>query len=268
MRHAVPGEPERLAARRLGRDLHGHLPLQRGHRDLAAQRGYRQGHRQVGVEIVALPLETRVRRDRHAQVEVAAGRAVARAAPDALRRHAHARPGVHARRDLHLQVARALGPAAASAPRAGAPVDVARAAALRARLVELERDRLLGALERLLERELDGRLHVAAAAHRAEAAAAQVAQIRELVLGRAGPGLAATEAAQVREDRAEEIREASRVAFLAEPDAARPAFERRAPGARPGLGVSLPVGPERIVALALVGVSEDRVGLVDLLEAV
>src|SRR6185503_5793158 len=118
-RHPVAGEPEGLAARRLRRDLHGDLPLERGHRDFTA-RG-----------------------------------AVARAAAHALGGHAHARAGVHARRDLDLQVPPALGPAAAPASGAGAPIDVAGATALGARLVEVERDRLLRPVEGLLEGELD-----------------------------------------------------------------------------------------------------------------
>ena len=82
--------------------------------------------------------------------------------------------------------------------------------------------------------------------------------------------LAATEAAQVREDRAEEIREAARVALLREPNiltagaASGAALEGRTPG--PGLGEAFPVGPQGVVALPLLGVPEDRVGLADLLE--
>ena len=54
------------------------------------------------------------------------------------------------------------------------------------------------------------------------------------------------------------------VAALLEPDLL--SLER---GARSGAGVrvALPVRPERVVALALLGVGQDGVGLVDLLEA-
>src|SRR4029077_4085416 len=163
MRHAVAAEPENLAARRLGRDLHRHLALERRHRDLATQGRHRHRDRQVHVQVVALALEAGVGGPRHPRVEVAPVAAIAAPAARPAGRHPHPRPGLDAGRDLHVEVARGLGPAAAVAARAGRAAHVAGAAALRARLVELERDGFPGAREGFLQRQLDPRLDVAAA---------------------------------------------------------------------------------------------------------
>src|SRR6266446_1149759 len=245
MRHPVAAEPEGLAAGGLGRDLHRDLALQRRHRDLAPERGRRHRQRQVQVQVGALALEAGVGGHRHAQVEIPAVAPIAAPAARPLRRHPHPRAGVHAGRDLHVQVPGGLGPAAALAARAGAALHVAGPATLGARLVELERDGLARAVEGLLERQLDGRLHVAAAPH----AATQVAP------------------------RVTKAREPARVALLGEADVSTPegaALERGSPpcrGAGASLSIALPVGAEGVVALALLRIGKDRVSLADLLEA-
>src|SRR5213593_3825026 len=210
MRHPVAGEPEHPAARGLGRDLHGDLPLQRRHRDLGAERRVGDRHQEVHVEVVALALEARVGPDRDLEVEVAA----AAAGPGALTRDPDARARVDAGRDLHLEVAPSLGPAGAAALGARLAVDVSGPAAGLAGLVQLERDGLARPAKRLLERELDRGLGVAPLAG-AEAApaplgAAQVAEVAELRLAEPTPPARAAD--QVAEDGPEEIREAAGVA--------------------------------------------------------
>src|SRR4029077_20565581 len=158
----------------------------------------------------------------------------------------HAGAGVHAGGDLDVEIPRGLDPAAATTAGAGSPLDVAGPAALRAGLVQLQRHRLARALEGLLQRQLDARLDVAPAPTSRTEAAAQVPQIRELELGgSATAGAGAGEAARIAEDRAEEIREASRVALLGEAHVApleRRAAARTRPRAGAGLRVTLPVG--------------------------
>src|SRR6267142_6679184 len=217
MRHPVAAEPEGLAAGGLGRDLHRDLALQRRHRDLAPERGRRHRQRQVQVQVGALALEAGVGGHRHAQVEIPAVAPIAAPAARPLRRHPHPRAGVHAGRDLHVQLPGGLGPAAALAARAGAALHVAGPATLGARLVELERDGLARAVEGLLERQLDGRLHVAAAPHAATQVAPRVTKARELEIGPLATRLAPTEAPQIAaEDGAEEVREPARVALQAD----------------------------------------------------
>src|SRR5262249_60532235 len=86
------------------------------------------------------------------------------AAPRPRARAPAARARVHARRDLHLEVASTLRPARAVTLRTRVAIDVSRPPARRAGLVQLERDRLANPAERLLEREVDRGLDVAARA--------------------------------------------------------------------------------------------------------
>src|SRR5690349_22404279 len=223
MRHAVPAKPEHLAARGLGRNLHRHLALEGGHRDLAAQGRHGRRNRQLHVQVVALALEARVRGHRHPQVEVAAiPAAVAPSAARSARGHPHPRAVVDAGRDLDVEIPRDLRPAGAMAARAGTTAHVAGAAALRAGLVHLEADRLARAAKRLLERELDAGLHVAASRRAGSGPeAAQVPEVAVLELDAAArPRSFTTKAGP--EDRAEEIGEAAEVALLREADVAAP----------------------------------------------
>jgi hypothetical protein len=75
----------------------------------------------------------------------------------------------------------------------------------------------------------------------------------------AAPRAAGAARAQVAEDRPEELGEVAGVGVL-HPDAAGLT-------GRSGLRGALPVGTERVVTAALLGVGEDLVGLGDLLEA-
>ncbi len=147
---------------------------------------------------VAASLEERVRRHGDRQVEIAATPA---GAASALARHPNPGAPLHAGGDLHVEVTAGPLPAAAVARRAGAAVDVAGAAAGGARLVELEREGLPGAVKGLLERDLDRGLHVLAAPSR-RAPIPAAAELLEDV----GAASRAT-GPEVAEDRPEEVRE-------------------------------------------------------------
>src|SRR5882762_2488769 len=248
-RHPVAGQPERAPARRRGRNLHRHLAPQRRHLDRRAQRRLGRRDRQREVHVVALALELRVRGDGDDQVEVAA----ASRAAAALTGHAHFLPRAHAGGNPHVDLAARALPARAVAGRARLAADVATALARGARLVELERERLARSAERLLQRELDARLHVLAASSARTTADAAAEQVLEAA---PAPGAAP---AQIAEDRPEELREVAALAV----------FDLKSTGARGRalLSVALPVGTERVVASAFLGIGQDFVRLGDLLEA-
>src|SRR3990170_9167222 len=108
--------------------------------------------------------------------------------------------------------------------------------------------------ERVFEAHLDGSLGVSAAGAPESRPPPLLAGLGERV---------SFSDAEVTEDRAEEVGESPEVGAAASEVDPEPLE-----GPRPGLGVALPVGAETVVALALLGVGEDLVGLVDLLEAV
>src|SRR5262245_8673161 len=261
MRHPVSAQPELPAAGGLSRDLHGDLTLEGRDFHLGAQGGIRHVHGKVHVEIVAFALEARIRFDRDPEVEIAAPTAAARPRS----RDPDARARVHARRDLHVEVASPLRPARAVTLRTRVAIDVSRPPARRAGLVQLERDRLANPTERLLEREVDRRLDVAARARRETARtplrAAAAAQIAELYIPEAASTAAAAD--QVAEDGPEKVGERTAVSLL-ESDLL--SFERRA-ATRIGSRIALPVGAQGVIALALLRVGQHGVRLVDLLEA-
>src|SRR5439155_575199 len=188
-RHAVARQAEGPAAGRLRRDLHRDLALERWHGELGADGRVVGRHRQGRVEVVALALEARIRPHRHLEVQVAAY-AAARAALS-FAAHAHARARGHPGRNLDLEVASALGPAAAAALGAWLAVDMPRSPAGAAGFVELQRDGPAHALERVLERDLDARLDVAALV--GAGACAEVAEISKIEVAEA----ARTTAAQI-----------------------------------------------------------------------
>src|SRR5213594_2093526 len=154
-RHAVARQAERAAARRRRRNLHGDLAPQRRHLDRRAQRRLGRGEMQV----VALALELRMRRDGDDQIEVAAAAGPAAAFAG----HPHLLARAHAGRDAHVDVAARALPARAVTRRTRLAADVAAAVAGGAGLVQLERERLARAVERLVQRDLDARLDVLAA---------------------------------------------------------------------------------------------------------
>src|SRR4051794_24245324 len=229
---ALAAQAQPPAARRARRDLHAALAVERLDLDLGAERRLPGRHRQVDVEVAALPPKARVPADAHAQEEVARG-----AAADAR-------------------------PALAGEPDALAVADAARDVDLEVAPVA-EREAPPPAARGLLERELELGLLVAAA-HRepVEAAAAPAA---------AAPSAAAEQALEEVVDVAVAELDADVVEAAAPVEALVPAAARRTAGGSPGalrLLRGAPVLAEAVVLGALLGVAEDVVGLGDLLEAV
>src|SRR5262245_22109761 len=138
--HAVSGQPEHAPARRLGRDLHRDLPLESRHGDLGSEGGIAGRDGQLHMEVIAAALEAGIGPHGAFQVEVAPARA--RPATRPFGRHADPGARLDARRNLHLEMAAAFGPARATARRARLAADVAGATAGAARLVQFERQRL------------------------------------------------------------------------------------------------------------------------------
>src|SRR5207237_3349050 len=119
---------------------------------------------------------------------------------------AHFLAGAHAGRDLHIHLASRALPAGTVAGRTRLAADVAATLAGAAGLVQLQRERLARALERLLQRNLDSGLHVFTAAslraaseaapeHILEAAATEP---RPTATGAAGAAHAGSEVAEDR----------------------------------------------------------------------
>src|SRR4029450_6129105 len=192
-----------------------------------------------------------MRRARDAQVEVAArSRGAGAFAGDA-----HALVALHACRNLHVDLAATRPPASPAARWTRLALDVSGAMAGRARLLDVHRERFPGSVKCFVERDLDSRLHVAAAG--ALSALEEVLDSDTSASGPASP-------AHVAEDRAEEVGEVSGV-----PDVIPVPHSESAAGPAGGsLRIALPVGSERVVATTLLGIGQDFVGFVDLLEAV
>src|SRR5712692_1263829 len=248
-RHPVARQPEHAAARGRRRDLHRDLALERRHLERRAERRLGGGDRQRQVDVVALALEHRVRGYGHLEVEVAALPGPAAA----LARDAHALAAPDAGGNLHVHLAPRPLPAVSVTRGARLALDVAAAVTGRARLVEVEREGAARASERLLERDLDRRLHVLASAWPPGA---------EPLPGVEAGAAPRAPAAEVAEHGAEELREVSQVAGIALVLDPEPA----AISCRTLLDVALPVGAERVVAAALLAIRENLVGLADLLE--
>src|SRR5206468_6779029 len=98
--HALPGQPEDATVLRLRRHAERAPPAQRLHLHLAAERGVPDEDRHVGVEVVALALEARVRQQLDFEVQVAARSAVHTGV--ALAGHLQSPAILDAGRDLYL----------------------------------------------------------------------------------------------------------------------------------------------------------------------
>jgi len=263
-RHPLALEADRPAVLGAGGDLEEHAAVERRDRDLRAQEGLAEGHGEVAGEIRAGTREDAVRRHPDDEHEVAAIAALA-AEPDAA-------AGVDAARDPHLEAL---------------PVDLDDARRPGGGL--LERDLHLG-LHRCLP------AGAAAAAVRAGPALAgrpRRAAGREPEACRAPPPMppSASMSAPAGHPAAENIRKKSEKPESSARPCGTRSGRRRARAGRPaarvpangppgpkGVGAappvppgppdrSAPVGAELVVALPLLGVGEDRVRLVDRLEA-
>src|SRR5438270_12128 len=146
----------------------------------------------------------------------------------------HLQTAAHAGRDPDVDLVAPALPAGAMARRAGLAADVAGAVAGRARLLDLQLERLAGAAEGFLERDRDVRLNVLAAAGAGRA----TAEAAEEVLEVHGAAAGRLPAAEIAEDRPEEIGEVASVTVLDTRAA------RLWTGAR--LRVALPVGAEGV----------------------
>src|SRR2546422_3173427 len=254
-RHPVPGQPERAAAGGAGWDLHRDLAAQGRHFHGGAERRLRRRDGKLEVEVVAPALEERVPGHGHDQVEVT----TPARRPAALAGYAHALARADAGGDLDVELAARALPAAALAGRAGLAADVARALTGGAGLVHLERQRLACPLERLVEGDLHGGLDVLA-----RSAGAAGAESAEEILGVAAAACpVAHPDTEIPENRPEEVGE------VAEGAPVTAVLHTEAAGAGTGraLGVAVPVGSQAVVPPALLGVGENLVRLVDLLEA-
>src|SRR2546428_6826237 len=234
--HPLAGEPDDAPVLCLGRDAKRDTPLQRGDGDLATEQGLVQRDRRLGAEVVPVAREEGVRLHADAQVEIAR-RAAARTGkawpgePDAL-------------------------------PVADAPGDLAARPSRAAAVLARDLDGALGPLVRLGERDLDLGLHVLARSRARSRARPRPAE--QIV------GVGESAVADVAEQCPEEVREPGRVGAEGI-RAGRPVVHAMEPPPATRLtaharGVALPVRTHGVVALALGGIAEDLVGLVDLLE--
>src|SRR5256886_8739638 len=237
--HPLAGEPDDAPVLCLGRDAKRDSPLQRGDGDLATEQGLVQRDRQLGAEVVPVAREEGVRLHADAQVEIAR-RAAARTGK-ALTREPDALPVAAAHGDLDAEPSRA------------------------AAVVARDLDDALRPLVRLGEPDLDLGLHVLARSRARSRARPRPRPAEQIV------GVGESAVADVAEQRPEEVREPGRVGAegiragrpVVHPMESRPATRLTA-HAR---GVALPIRTHGVVALALGGIAEDLVGLVDLLEA-
>src|SRR5438128_6075000 len=127
MRHALALEPEDLIGLAAGRDPELRGAVEHGDLHFHAERQLREGHRQVAVEVGAVPREDLVLADAHEDVQVTGRPAVG--APGALAAQPELHPVLDARRDLHGQQALGALTPLAPAPRAGVAVQLTRALA-------------------------------------------------------------------------------------------------------------------------------------------
>src|SRR5437016_5700151 len=150
-----------------------------------------------------------------------------------------------------------LLPAPSAAGRARLPLDVAGAMAGRARFLDVHRKGLAGSVKRLVERDLDAGLDIAAAR--------ALAALEEVLEPDAFTSRPSAATAHVAEDRAKEVGEvagAANVADVLDPEPSTGTAAGRS------LGVTLPIRAERVVTAPLHGIRQHLVGFVDLLEPV
>src|SRR5579884_1378881 len=257
LRHPFAGQAQQLVVLRAGGDRHRHLTVHRRHAHLAAQDEVVDADRDVEVDVVALALPAIVVLHVDDQEQVAARTA---AGP---RRALAGEPDplavAHAAWDRHVESLRLADAAGAVTLRADAIAVGAGALAARTRVLDLQRDLLLPAFVRVVQGQLDRRFEIFAALRRGEP-------------GRTG----AAAAADPREEHVEEVGEPARPAGAAgtarsadvEIEAAEVGVLRLTVRALL-LGLArraLPVRSEDVVLLALLGIAENLVRFLDVLE--
>src|SRR5581483_3229900 len=232
-RHPLPREPDGPSVLRLGRDAERDASFQRRKGHLGAKERFVHRDRQLHPQVVAIAREDRVRPHAHLEIQVTARPAILSGA--ALAGEADALSVADARRDLHRE-------------RARTPVLVR------------DLDRSLAALEGLCQRDLELGLEVDA---RRDARASSGTSAEEILRG---------ESAAAAEERLEEIGEVPET-FSVERAAGTglapvdPVESTAVPGAARSVLIAGPVRADLVVPAALLGIGEDLVGLVDLLEA-
>src|SRR5581483_3016618 len=155
-RRAAAADAEQLAVLRAGRHLQGHRSVRRRHLHGRAERGLREGHRHVELQIGLAAPAVQLRRLDARDDEQVASRAAA-VAGLALPAQLDPRPVLDARRDLHPEAAGAPLAPAASAARARLLDDGAVPAAARARVREGEQALRLGDRAAAAALRADGR---------------------------------------------------------------------------------------------------------------
>ena len=97
--HALAAQTKHLLALGPRGNFDAGAPIQRRHLDVGAERGLRQAHRHLAVQVIAIALEDGMRLQPHLHVEIA--RRPAAGAGFALAREPDLVALVHARRHLH-----------------------------------------------------------------------------------------------------------------------------------------------------------------------
>src|SRR6185295_485911 len=108
-------QPQPRSARGAGRHRHRDRPLDRGDRDLGAERRLADRDRQIDLDVVAVAAQEPIRPHGDVEVEVA-GRAVLARRRTALSRDAEAPAGLYPGRHLHLDLAPGAGRDRAARP--------------------------------------------------------------------------------------------------------------------------------------------------------
>ena len=203
----------------------------------------------------------------HPQEEVAAVAAVE--AGPSLAGGSDPRSVAHAGGDLHLDSVRPhhLAPPLTGGTR-GLPL-TPRPAAGRAQLRALELDRPASALAGLLEGDLHLGLEVVAPRREAHASTTTPTESGRTEVDIGSPPGPAGSAAEIAEEHSEELREVAEIAVAADVHPVAAALRTTPWRARSWetVRVAGPVRPQLVVAPPLLGIREDLVGLVDLLEA-
>src|SRR5262245_16377232 len=112
MGDALAAQPQHRTDLRRGRNAQARTPLERGHLDLAAQRGLAEGDRNLADHVVADAAKQRLRLDLDQDLQIPGGLVRARTVSGAA--HAAHAARLDPGRDLHLQATRALAEATAS----------------------------------------------------------------------------------------------------------------------------------------------------------
>src|SRR6185437_8488609 len=134
--HALPAQAEFLAGLGFGRDGDAGRAVQDRYFDGGAERSLRKPDRHFATQVVAFALENRMRT--HMDFDIQVARRRTGGTRFALPCQTNAIAGVHARRHLHFETAFVFQPAFAMAMPARRVHRAARAAAVRARLLDRE----------------------------------------------------------------------------------------------------------------------------------